>query len=265
MPLKLQQRPTCSSGSGTDTASTLSPLTRPSPEGSVSEQRDSVPSRPTLQLPGERIRMRMRSGASGGNCLPWRCRLERHNPPGSRTPACRVLIVIRRRSVPALAFRGTGLQRAIIHTVGHRPSIRTAALLAELCVGPRVLPGTRQELELLVDPPRQPEEFIKEVLKAEGFDPALIDRRTRGSLEKLASDWLHGPKGQRSGLPLTAPTPRHPTHQTTTSASKPPSPNTQAASAATTSPEYSNGHSNASTGPSTPLRNGYGSPAADSG
>lgn len=41
IPLKLRQRPTCSSGWATATASTLSPLARPSPEGSVSLQCDS--------------------------------------------------------------------------------------------------------------------------------------------------------------------------------------------------------------------------------
>jgi hypothetical protein len=57
---------------------------------------------------------------------------------------------------------------------------------------------------LLSDPPSTAEEFVDAVLRAEGFDPSLADKRAKRQLTEVVRDWLFDGgrgKGTGSGLP----------------------------------------------------------------
>jgi hypothetical protein len=85
-----------------------------------------------------------------------------------------------------------------------KPVSCAEAALAELCAKYGYCLGEENNQAILSDVPENPDSFVDAVLAAEGFDPALIDKRHRLALREVVCDWLFDDGqgcGAKSGLP----------------------------------------------------------------
>lgn len=85
-----------------------------------------------------------------------------------------------------------------------RPESCAEALLWDLCARFGYCLGNEQGAAILANVPDTPEEFVDAVLRAEGREPAVVDKNHRSQLCDLARDWLFDDgngRGSRSCLP----------------------------------------------------------------
>ena len=85
-----------------------------------------------------------------------------------------------------------------------RPGSCAEAALDELCVKYGFCLSSKKAEELFTNSPDDAGAFVDAVLVAEGVDPSLVDKRMRGQLQEVVSDWLFdegGGRGTKSGMP----------------------------------------------------------------
>jgi len=85
--------------------------------------------------------------------------------------------------------------------MGYRPSSRREALLHELCARGGYC-STGLTVDDLTDE-LSADEITEMVLRGEGLDPGLTDRKQSAGVLRTVQDWLFDPQGRgaKSGLP----------------------------------------------------------------
>jgi hypothetical protein len=64
------------------------------------------------------------------------------------------------------------------------------SLLYELCVHLGFCLSEADQERLIADPPATIDSFVDEVVRAEGLDPGLMDRRVKAKVRTCVAKWL---------------------------------------------------------------------------